>query len=90
MVGRRWGGNCRAALSTTYDQRPIRPALLGQRCEYSTLGPLVQPLSYSLTFLALPTTYNSDLCWSANLNSALWPWSPNFWQILVRWFSTVR
>jgi hypothetical protein len=34
--------------------------------------------------------YNSDLCWSANRSRLLVPRRPSFWQMLTRWFSTVR
>ena len=35
-------------------------------------------------------SYNSDLCSRAKRSRALLPWRPSFWQILVRWLSTVR
>jgi hypothetical protein len=35
-------------------------------------------------------SYHSDLCSRAKRSKALLPWRPSFWQILVRWLSTVR
>ena len=42
------------------------------------------------SFLPAGNAHSADLCWKANFSREWLPLRSSFWQMLERWFSTVR